>query len=97
MGQLFAAIGRQPVDPRLPVVGRESPLAVDPAIQFKPLQGGLERAFLDNDLFSRRLLYALHDRVAMRIAPCERLEDEHVERPWKRIVLLTFASHTKNS
>src|SRR5215472_12181656 len=54
--QLFAPGGGDLVDPRPPVVRRHAPDTVDPAAEFQPLKGGIERALLDEKLIVGRLL-----------------------------------------
>src|SRR5580704_11707258 len=49
-GQLFAASRRDLVDPRPPIIRRHAPNTVDPAVQLQPLESGVQRALLDEEL-----------------------------------------------
>src|SRR5262249_34880312 len=60
-GEVFAAVGSQLVEASAAVVGRETPLALDPAIQFKPLESGVEGAFFDAEQVVGQLVNELRD------------------------------------
>src|ERR1700693_1132045 len=57
--QLFAASRRDLVDPRPPIFRRHAPDTVDPAVQLQPLESGVQRALLDEELVVGRLLNEL--------------------------------------
>jgi hypothetical protein len=44
---LFAAAGREFVETGSPVVGRDAPFALNPAVEFEALESGIKGAFLD--------------------------------------------------
>src|SRR3954447_2622717 len=73
-GEVFAAVGSQLIETSAPVVGREAPLALDPAIQLKPLEGRIKRAFFDAQQIVGQLLNQLSDRIPMQMAPHQYLE-----------------------
>src|SRR6266568_6178807 len=78
-GQLFAASRRDLVDPRPPIVRRHAPDTVDPAVQLQPLESGVQRALLDEELIVGRLLNELDYAVSMEIAPRQRPQNQHVQ------------------
>src|SRR6202023_4438321 len=80
LGEMFAAVGSQLIETSAPVVGREAPLALDPAIQLKPLESRIKRAFFDAQQIVGQLLNQLRDRIPMQMAPHQYLENEHVQR-----------------
>src|SRR5262249_29684775 len=67
-GQLFAASRRDFVDPRPPIIRRHTPDAVDPAVYLQPLEIGVGRALLDEELIVGRLLNELDYAVSMEVA-----------------------------
>src|SRR5580704_14126179 len=71
-GQLFAASRRDLVDPRPPIIRRHAPNTVDPAVQLQPLESGVQRALLDEELIVRRLLNELDYAVSMEVAQRQR-------------------------
>ena len=78
--QLRAAGPGEGVEPRLAVVGRDAPLRGDPALGFEPLQRGVERAVVHQQLVARRLLDRARDALAVLGPENEGAEDEDVER-----------------
>ena len=77
---MFAAVGSQLIETSAPIVGREAPLTLDPAIQLKPLKSRIKRAFFDPQQIVRQLLNQLRDRVPMKMAPHQYFENKHVQR-----------------
>src|SRR6266853_748474 len=71
-GQLLAASRRDLVDPRPPIIRRHAPDTVDPAVQLQPLESGVERALLDEELVVGRLLNELDYAVPVEIAARQR-------------------------
>src|SRR6266536_1553080 len=68
-GELFAASRRDLVDPRPPIIRSHAPDTVDPAVELQPLESGVQRALLDEQLIVGRLLNELDYAVAMEVAP----------------------------
>src|SRR4029077_10691671 len=66
--QLFAASRRDLVDPRPAIVRRHAPDTLDPAVELKPLESGVQRALLDEELIAGGLLNELDNAVSMEIA-----------------------------
>ena len=64
---MSAAVASQLIETSASVVGREAPLALDPAIQLKPLQGWLKSAFFDAQQIVGQLLNQLRDRIPMAV------------------------------
>jgi len=54
--EVFAAAGGQLIETSAAVVGRKTPLPLDPAIQLKPLEGRVKRAFFDAQQIAGQLL-----------------------------------------
>src|SRR5579863_6658843 len=54
--QLLPSGAGQLIKPGLPVVLRDAPCCADPTLRLQPLQGGIKRPVLDQQLFSRGLL-----------------------------------------
>src|SRR5580700_8698247 len=71
-GQLFAASRRDLVDPRPPIIRRHAPNTVDPAVYLQPLESGVQRALLDEEVIVRRLLNELDYAVSMEVAQRQR-------------------------
>src|SRR5205814_4565176 len=78
--QLFAASRRDLVDPRPPIVRRHAPDTVDPAVYLQTLEGGVQRALLDQELVLGRLLNELDDAVSVQVAQRQRPQNQHVQR-----------------
>src|ERR1700722_3081788 len=43
--EMFPAVGRERVEAGATIIGRQTPLPFDPAIEFQPLESGVERSF----------------------------------------------------
>src|SRR5205814_9587925 len=71
-GQRFATSRRDLVDSRPPIIRRDAPDTVDPAVQLQPLESGVQRALLDDELVVGRLLNELDDAVSMEVAQRQR-------------------------
>src|SRR5882672_10528945 len=93
---MFTAVGRELIETRAPVVGREAPLTLDPAIQLKPLEGRVKRAFFDAQQIVGQLLNQLRDRIPMQMAPHQYLENEHVQRARQKVGLRFLGSHRRS-
>ena len=65
--QLFAAGRRDLVGARPPIVGRYAPDTLDPAVWLQPLNSGVRRALLDEELVVGRLLNELDYAVSMEM------------------------------
>ena len=87
---MIAAVGSQVIETRAAVVGRESPLALDPAIQFQALESGVQGAFFDAQQIVGQLLNPLGDGIAMQMARPQYFEDEHVQRTRQEVGLWFF-------
>src|SRR5580658_4061012 len=70
--QLFAATGRDLVDPGPPIVRRHAPDTVDPAVYLQPLESRVQRSLLDEEFIVGRLLNELDYAVSMDVAPRQR-------------------------
>ena len=93
LGELAAAVAREPVVLGLAVVLRRVPFRVDPALLLQPVKRRVERALIDAQHVARDLLDALRDAPAVHRLERERLQDEHVERALQEILFLT--SHAR--
>src|SRR5262249_27092061 len=78
--ELVAAGTGQRVKACAPVVRGDAPLGRDPLEGFEPLQRGVERAVVDQQLAAGRRLDRVRDALAGLRAEEQRAEDEHVER-----------------
>jgi hypothetical protein len=67
------------VKARTAIVLRLTPLAFDPALALKTIDGGVEGTLQDFEALTGDLLDAQQDSVAMQRAKRDRLEDEHLE------------------
>ena len=65
---MFAAVGSQLIETSAAVVGRQAPLALDPAIQLQALESRVERAFFHPQQIVGQLLNQLRDGIAMQMA-----------------------------
>ncbi len=92
-GELLTAGFGDFVDAGAAIVGGDAPDAVDPAVQFEALEGGVEGAFLDEEFVVRGLLDVLDDAVAVEVAEGKGAEDEHVQGAGEGVVLLGLAGH----
>src|ERR1043166_1905436 len=75
----------QPVVLRPAVVLREAPLGGEPAAALQPVEGGVERAFFDQELLAAPLPDPGGDGIAVARAPGERLEDQEVEGALEKV------------
>ena len=63
----------------------ESPLFVEQSLALEAVQGGVERALLDDDAVRGGLANPSADRIAVTRAPADGLEDENVERAGEQV------------
>src|SRR5213594_5048319 len=77
--QLFAASRSDLVDPRPTIVRRHAPDTFDPAVQLQPLESGVQRPLLDEELIAGRLLNELDYAVSMEVAQRQRPQNQHVQ------------------
>src|SRR5688572_5671925 len=77
--ELASPAGGEPIELRLAVVLRESPLGLDEATCFHAVERRVQRRVLDAELTIGGLSQPAEDVVPMHGAPGEGLEDEHVE------------------
>src|SRR5262249_52966130 len=80
-GQLPPARGGERVEAGPSVVRRCAPLCGNPAALLEPLQGGIERAVLHEQLLGRSSLDCESDSVPVLRPEDERPKDQKVERP----------------
>jgi len=78
-GEASAALSGEGVVPGAAVVLALAPLTAEVAFVFEPVEGGIERALLDDELLARDLLNAEEDAVAVELAERDGFEDEKVE------------------
>jgi hypothetical protein len=78
--ELFAAQLCEPVEARLTVVPRGSPLSRDPTPLLQPLEGGIKSSVLDQQLVLGRPLDSARDTLAVLRAEDQRPQDQQVER-----------------
>ena len=91
MDQLFSSGGRNAVILRPTVVFRCTPERNDQSLIFEAVEGGIERAVLDLQNVTRRLLDRMRDRVAVRRRRANGPQNKHVQRPLHHIAgLLVF-------
>src|SRR5687768_6158560 len=87
LAQSAAASGSDRVIARTATSRRRAPLRREPTLCLQPLEGGVERTLLDGEDAVGKPLDVLGDRVTVHRLHGERLEDEHVERPFEELVL----------
>src|SRR5688572_16273597 len=80
LAKLLAASGREFVVSRFPAGGRLLRFGRDPAFHLHPLEGGVERTFLDLQRLTGQPLDVLGNSVAVEGAGGKRFEDEEVQR-----------------
>jgi hypothetical protein len=78
MDKQLAAGGRQFVKARFPIVVRNSPFRSDRALSFQALQGGIERAVIDQELIFRRVLNRPGDSLAVLPAEEQRAQYQQI-------------------
>src|SRR5512134_2814459 len=78
-GELFPALGREPVEARLAAQLGDPPLGQDPPLPLHPVEGRVERALLDLDRLAAGLAEPAADGVPVPGTPAQGLEDEGVE------------------
>jgi len=83
--ELSSAGGRQRVVLGSSVGVRQPPFAGDPFLLFEPMEGMVERAFLDLERSAGDILDPSSDGVPVSWPPGERLEDEHVEGAFEEV------------
>ncbi len=96
LSQMFTAVRSQLVETSPPVVGRQAPLTLDPAIQLEPLESRIKRAFFDAQQIVGQLLNQLRDRIAMQMAAHQYFENEHVQRARQKVGFRFFGSHRQS-
>ncbi|SPE25188.1 hypothetical protein SBA6_100006 [Candidatus Sulfopaludibacter sp. SbA6] len=96
LSQMFAAVGSELIETSAPVVGREAPLTLDPAIQLKPLESRVKRTFFDAQQIVGQLLNELRDGIPMQMAPHQYFENEHVQRAGQKVGLRFLCSHRQS-
>src|ERR1051326_2150889 len=79
-GQTLSTRRRDAIEARAASRLRLAPFRARPPVDQQSLQGRIERALADLEDVGRRLLEMPRDRVAVRGAARQRLEDEHLER-----------------
>src|SRR5688500_8617927 len=67
------------------VVLRETPLALDPPLSLETMQGRVERALLDEKGAIAPFADGARDGVPVRWAPGQRLENQEIECPLKKV------------
>src|SRR4051812_48571858 len=83
--ELAAALWRQAVIARAPVVFGGTPERRDPAAVLEAVESRIERAVLDLKNIFRTMLDGVGDGVAVRGAERQRLEHQDVERPLEHV------------
>jgi hypothetical protein len=86
---MAATGGGESVVPRATIVRGFPPLADDPALHEHALQGGVERAFLDDKDLCRRAFDSAGNLEPVQLSGarrCQRPQDEHVERTWRNVL-----------
>src|SRR6185312_776811 len=96
LDQMLTALGSELIETSAPIIGREAPLALDPAIQLKPLESRVKRAFFDAQQIVGQLLNQLRNRISMQMAPHQYLENEHVQRARQKVGLRFLGSHRQS-
>jgi hypothetical protein len=66
--EVFTAVGGEGVEAGSAVVSGESPVALDPAVEFEALEGRVERAFFNAEEVVREVLEDLGYGIAMERA-----------------------------
>src|SRR5262249_43792164 len=79
VAQTPAPFAGKPVVLGAPVVFREPPLRLDPALFLHAVKGGVERAFLDQKSVIGLLLDALGNGIPVQRSPTHRLQDQDVK------------------
>ena len=83
--ELLLAVGSQGIEPGHAARFRRLGLGLDPALIFKPVQRGVERALLDLQDIVRNLLDPFGDRPTVHWPGREGLKDEEIEGPLDEI------------
>ena len=85
---MLAASRCELVRAHAPIGGGDTPLRFDPAGFQHPLQGGIERAFLDVKQIIRGLLDVLGQGVTMQRLALEGLQNHHLQGAGKEVALV---------
>ena len=78
------------VESRTPIVLSGPPFGVDPARLLHAMKGGVQRSLFNAQCVIGDLLNARGDAVPMPRLTTERLQNEKIERPLKRVGLLSL-------
>src|SRR6185437_10988963 len=83
--KLLAAAACEAVVPRATVVLRESPGGFHGARALQAVEGLVECRVLDSDHAVGAIVNPSRDGVTVHLAPCQRTQDEHVERSLQQV------------
>src|SRR5712692_3868774 len=90
---MFTTVGSDLIETSAPVVGRQTPLPFDPAIEFQPLESRVERSFFHPQQIVGQLLNKLSNGITMQMAPRQSFENNHVQSDRQKIGLRFLYSH----
>lgn len=93
--ELFAARAGEGIEARLAIVRGDAPFGGDPALRLQALQGGVQRAVIDEENILGLFLNGARDSLAVLGAEDQHAENEHIERTLqeRNAILFLFGSH----
>jgi hypothetical protein len=90
--ELFPALRGETVEPRFAIVFRLAILGNNESLFQEPLQSWVERSMADLEHIVGPLFDGLRDRVPVRTAEGERLQNQQIERALQKIQMVVKSS-----